>query len=100
VPFVIFSWQAIPSIMSSPSAECAVAQDFRYVVDDGGHGPERTRLDCNASAYVAGYVDYWMDEVAAAVECECGNDTFAFPLHIRCTLATTMYERWELARVA
>ena len=51
---------------------------FHVVVDDGGTGARRTCVGCGQSAYVADSGEYWMDEEAEPVSCECGGSTFEF----------------------
>lgn len=58
----------------------------------GGHGAERTCVDCGAKAYIASSGEYWMDEAAEAVVCVCGNDTFAV------AMAYSMYAGDEYVR--
>src|SRR6185369_9514851 len=51
---------------------------FHVVVDDGGTGARRICVACAQSAYVADSGEYWMDEEAEPVSCECGGSTFEF----------------------
>jgi len=51
---------------------------FHVVVDDGGTGARRTCVGCGQSAYVADSGEYWMDEEAEPVWCECGGRSFEF----------------------
>jgi len=51
---------------------------FHVVVDDGGTGARRTCVGCGQSAYVADSGEYWMDEEAEPVSCECGGSTSEF----------------------
>jgi hypothetical protein len=65
----------VDHVVESVCKSCG-GRAFRLLTD-GGHGAERTCVDCGAKAYIAGSGDYWMDEAAESVRCPCGNDTFA-----------------------
>ena len=49
---------------------------FRVVVDDGGAGACRSCVGCGQAAYIADSEEYWMDEEAEPISCECGGDSF------------------------
>jgi hypothetical protein len=46
------------------------------VVDDGGTGAYRTCVRCSDTAYIANSGEYWMDDDAEPISCECGGDAF------------------------
>jgi len=49
---------------------------FKVVVDDGGAGARRICVSCGRAAFIADSEDYWMDDEAGPVSCECGGDSF------------------------
>jgi hypothetical protein len=51
---------------------------FHLVVAGGGTGARRTCVGCGQSACVADSGEYWMDEEAEPVSCECGGSTSEF----------------------
>ncbi|MEU8261730.1 hypothetical protein AB0C02_14060 [Micromonospora sp. NPDC048999] len=65
----------IDRVVASVCGACAY-RVFRVVVDDGGQGAYRTCVRCNAMAYIANSGEYWMDDEAEPISCECGGDAF------------------------
>lgn len=49
---------------------------FNVIVDDGGTGARRICVSCGGAAFIADSGDYWMDEEAGPVSCDCGGDSF------------------------
>lgn len=65
---------------------------FTVVADYGGSGARRICVSCGEVAFVADSEDYWMDDGAGPVLCDCGGDSFEV------AVSFTMYANGEDVR--